>query len=194
MLIAKIQVMKFALLCLLICCLGITSAAGRGIILEPVPLEQVRDSICAQEVKAILSGTPVSGKFMYKTQCGMNNIIHAVKSWEFSISLNNEISDGVDKNQFSFNCSSGKPVLNFMHFMHVKYMDISKDSMLLLVNKEIADLCNNGPLNLSTKAYMSGDASRHYLYMAFSNGTQKKEFVFIIKQSNFYQCVLKNSM
>jgi hypothetical protein len=64
---------------------------------------------------------------------------------------------------------------------------------LSTINKEIASVFGGQSVSCVIKSYISKDRLKNYLYLGVENGGKKLEYVLIIKNSEFYQCIISKT-
>lgn len=159
-------------------------------VIIPVKYEMLDDSTIRREVHFIISGDLSDSLNSYKAKNYKNCIVNKYRpnGWEF-YTVFNDTGIRCKKDRCALYRSPGQDIIKSVSFFHVKYGLIFIPPSFAALNAEIFK--NFGAQAICTvSAYSSKDRWRHYLRLDFESGERKTMFLIIIKNSNFYQCVV----
>lgn len=177
---------------LLILVNGITYGRQYDTVIIPVTANKLQDEIISKDVLSILNGKANDNLYEYKTK-GKGNLVatnHRGDGWCFYVGFSEKIRAKKVRNEFDVYCSSSKFFLEGVRFYHVKYMLAFTPRSLNTINREIASIFGGQSVSCVVKSYISKDRLKNYLYLSMENGGKKLEYVLIIKNSEFYQCII----
>lgn len=132
---------------------------------------------------------------MYKIK-GSGNLVMAhykSKSWRFYVAFSEKIRTKKVKRQFDIFCPSENAFIDGIRFFHVKSMLRFFPHSLNHINANIVSLFGGRSVSCEVKSYTSNDRLRHYLYLSMETEGEKLEYVLIIRNSEFYNCVINKS-
>jgi len=183
----------FSLLLLLVN--GITYGKQYDTVIIPVTADKLQDEIITKDVLSILNGKANDNLYEYKPK-GKGNLVttnYRGDGWCFYVGFSEKIRTKKERNEFNIFCPSSKFFLEGVSYFHVKYMLDFTPHSLSTINKEIVSIFGGQSVSCVVKSYISKDRLKNYLYFGIENGGKKLEYVLIIKNSEFYQCIVSKT-
>lgn len=182
---------KFLFLVLIICLLHRANAQES---LTIVPLDSLEDAALKHAVTSIFNGEVDTTVIAYKRKRTVNLVMNTYKSsnWRFYSSLLYTLEDDKSSggNDFIITTPNKKGGLESIRFFHVKYMAEADYKLIGLINEDVRSYFKEAPTACSVNAYASQDRWTHYLHVQIKNVAEKIQYIFIVKASEFYKCVV----
>ena len=170
-------------------------------VINPITIDKLQDETIKQDVFSILHGGANENLYEYETKCTKNvltsNYGHA--SWTFYTIFNGKIKakgKGMikAKGMLKTYCQANKALIEGISFLHVKYVLRFTPNSLSVINKEILSVFGEQPIAFRVKSYISENRYQNYLFLSITNNDKKIDFVLVINDSEFYECVMSSSM
>ncbi len=157
----------------------------------PIAIDEIQDSTIKTDVASILNRTAIHLS-AYKTNIkdGPISLNYKNSNWMFYVQLpTTAIKHNKADNSLTIGKQQNEPLLQTISYYHRKYMLRFEPNSLSTVNENISTLFEGQKVTTHAEAYISEDRLRKYLCI-YANGNEHQiTLVFIIKDSDLYQCI-----
>jgi hypothetical protein len=183
--------MKYIFFSLLLFLLsGIAYGEEYDAVIIPVTADKLQDEIISMHILSILNRKPNDDLYEYKQKGRKSLLMNHYKhqNWMLYVNFHEQVKA---KGTFNAYCPPDKSFVDDISYYHVKYMLAFTSHSLSAINKEIASVFGGQHIGCLVKSYISKNRLKSYLYLGMENEGRKLEYVLIIKNSEFYQCVIR---
>ncbi len=159
-------------------------------VIVPINLDKLQDSTIRKEVLSITEGNTRDYLHEYKTKHYENMMVTEYKSngWSFYIHFPNKIITR-EKGRFETYLEPHDILVESIRYFHVKYMLRFQNQALSNINNEISAYFGKQPIVCTARSYISHNRLRNYLCLAIENDGKILEYILVLENSGFYQCV-----
>lgn len=173
-------------------------------LITPISADILQDTSISSDIFSILNGKANENLYTYRHYERLNkrHLLHlsvvsdfVFISHEFYLSFSEPLQKTKEKRIYQTACSSSLPFINgFSYLAHGKGSDGITTRALSAINQEIVSAFNGQSIQCIVKAYTSKDYHKRYCHLHLESGSKKLDYIFIIKNGDFYQFVVQKNI
>lgn len=180
---------------LLFLLLWVSKVEGSGLntVINPISINEIEDSTVKHETMCVVSKKTDGYLQKHKVKNIENLVMTTYKggNWMFYISISDNVHNSTESEmQYHINNQNYNGLIGDIRFYHMKYMYLIGHAVLENINSEILRVFSGKLVKCKILSYSSKDRTRHYLHLHIGNDETESNYIFIIKDSELYKCVL----